>query len=131
MGLAACFSAMEVVPLTLLTLDATNADDRRGRPMTRPAHRIRTTAVAIGVGAMTIATSTLAQPASDHLACYLVKDPVHKGTSTVTITDAGVTQSCTVASRAQLGCLKTQTPTCATSSATDSSAPSLSRPQHR
>ena len=79
-------------------------------PMTRPAHRSRITAVAIAVGAMTLATSTLAQPASDHLACYLVKDPVHKGMSTVTIMSAGVTQSCTVASRAQLGCLETQTP---------------------
>ena len=62
----------------------------------------------LGVGAMMLATSTFAQPASDHLACYLVKDPMRKGTSTVTITNAGVTQSCTIASRAQLGCLETQ-----------------------
>src|SRR2546425_11701586 len=62
----------------------------------------------LGVGAMTLAASTFAQPASDHLACYLVKDPVRKGTSTVTIPNAGVTQSCTIGWRAQLGCLETQ-----------------------
>jgi hypothetical protein len=51
--------------------------------------RILSKVVALGVGAMTLATSTFAQPASDHLACYLVKDSVRKGTSTVTITNAG------------------------------------------
>jgi len=44
----------------------------------------------------------------DHLACYVVKDPVRKGKSTLTLTNAGVTQSCTIGSRAQLGCLETQ-----------------------
>jgi hypothetical protein len=44
----------------------------------------------------------------DHLACYVVKDPVRKGRSTLTLTNAGVTQSCTIGSRAQLGCLETQ-----------------------
>ena len=68
-------------------------------------HRIMPNIVA-PVGLMMLVTSALAQPASDHLACYLVKDPVRKGTSTVTITNAGVTQSCTIASRAQLGLLR-------------------------
>jgi len=61
------------------------------------------------VGLMTLATSALAQPASDHLACYLAKDSAPKGTSTLTLTNAGVTQSCTLGGRAQLGCLETQT----------------------
>ena len=107
-------------------------------------HRIMPNIVA-PVGLMMFVTSALAQPASDHLACYLVKDPVRKGTSTVAITNAGVTQSCTIASRAQLGCFGTQASdvapappgsglnraTSAISSATGSSAPSPSRPQNR
>jgi len=71
-------------------------------------HRITPSAVAL-VAAMAVATSALAQPASDHLACYLVKDSVRKGPSTLTLTNAGVTQSCSIGSRAQLACLETQT----------------------
>jgi len=66
------------------------------------------TIVVLGAAATTLAISALAQPTSDHLACYLVKDPVRKGSSTLTVTNAGITQSCTVGSRAQLGCLETQ-----------------------
>ena len=61
------------------------------------------------VGTMALATAASAQPASDHLACYRVKDPVRRGRSTLTLTNAGVTQSCAIGSRAQLGCLQTQT----------------------
>jgi len=60
-------------------------------------------------GATLLGTRALAQPAADHLACYAVKDPVRKGQSTVTLTNAGVTQSCTIGPRARLGCLETQT----------------------
>jgi hypothetical protein len=71
-------------------------------------HRMMPTVVAL-VGAITLATCAVAQPAPDHLACYLVKDSARKGKSTLTLTNAGVTQSCTLGSRAQLGCLETQT----------------------
>ncbi len=71
-------------------------------------HRIMPNVVAL-VGVMTLATSAFAQPASDHLACYLVKDSARKGKSTMTLTNAGVTQSSTIGGRAQLGCLETQT----------------------
>ena len=71
-------------------------------------YRSMTNIVAL-VGAMTLATSALAQPASDHLACYRVKDSVRRGPSTLTLTNAGVTQPCAIGSRAQLGCLETQT----------------------
>ena len=71
-------------------------------------HRIMPNVVAL-VGVMTLATSAFAQPAPDHLACYLVKDSARKGKSTMTLTNAGVTQSCTIGGRAQLGCLETQT----------------------
>ena len=64
--------------------------------------------ITVLVGAMTLATSAFAQSSSDHLACYSVKDPVRKGKSTLTLTNAGVTQTCTIGSRAQLGCLETQ-----------------------
>ena len=56
-----------------------------------------------------LATSVLAQSASDHLACYVVKDTARKGKSTVTLMNAGGTQSCTIGARAQLACLETQT----------------------
>jgi len=68
----------------------------------------RATMVTLLVGATMFATRAPAQSASDHLACYVVKDPVRKGRSTLTLTNAGVTQSCTIGSRAQLGCLETQ-----------------------
>jgi hypothetical protein len=71
-------------------------------------HPIALNIVALA-GALTLATSAFAQPAPDHLACYLVKDPAPKGRSTLTLTNAGVTQSCTLGSRAQLGCVETQT----------------------
>src|SRR5262245_15146490 len=73
-----------------------------------PVRRIIPGIVAL-VGALAVATSTFAQPASDHLACYFVKDPVRKGSSTLTLTNAGVTQTCTIGSRAQLACPETQT----------------------
>jgi hypothetical protein len=56
-----------------------------------------------------LATVAFAQPASDHLACYGVKDPVRKGPTTLTVTNAGVTQSCRIGSRAQIACLETGT----------------------
>ena len=56
--------------------------------------------------ALAFATAAFAQPASGHLACYRVKDPVRKGPSTLTLTNAGVTQPCSIGSRAQLACLK-------------------------
>ena len=71
-------------------------------------HPITLNIVALA-GALTLATSAFTQPAPDHLACYLVKDPAPKGRSTLTLTNAGVTQSCTLGSRAQLGCVETQT----------------------
>ena len=71
-------------------------------------HPITLNIVALA-GALTLATCAFAQPAPDHLACYLVKDPAPKGRSTLTLTNAGVTQSCTLGSRAQLGCVETQT----------------------
>jgi hypothetical protein len=69
-------------------------------------HRTMPSLVALAA-AMTVATAAFAQPAPDDLACYLVKDPARKGSSTVTLTNAGVTQSCTTGSRAQLACLAT------------------------
>src|SRR5215470_10553653 len=71
-------------------------------------YRIPPNVVAL-VGMMTLATLAFAQPASDHLACYLVKDTARRGTSTLTLTNVGVTQSCTLGGRAQPGCLETQT----------------------
>ena len=71
-------------------------------------HRLMPNVLAL-VGVMTFATFAFAQQASDHLACYLVKDSAPKGKSSLTVTNAGVTQSCTIGSRAQLGCLETQT----------------------
>ena len=59
----------------------------------------RATMVTLLVGATMFATRAPAQSASDHLACYVVN---------LTLTNAGVTQSCTIGSRAQLGCLETQ-----------------------
>jgi len=71
-------------------------------------HRI-TPKLAVLAVAVAFATAAFAQPASDHLACYGVKDPVRKGPSTLTLTNAGVTQSCRIGSRAQLACLETVT----------------------
>jgi len=68
--------------------------------------RMMPSLVALAAAVM-VATSAFAQPVPDDLACYLVKDPARKGSSTVTLTNAGVTQSCTTGSRAQLACLAT------------------------
>ena len=48
------------------------------------------------VGMVALATSAFAQPASDHLACYLVKDSARKGSATLTLTNVAITQSCTI-----------------------------------
>jgi hypothetical protein len=66
--------------------------------------RMMPSLVALAAAVM-VATSAFAQPVPDDLACYLVKDPARKGSSPVTLTNAGVTQSCTIGSRAQLACL--------------------------
>jgi len=46
-------------------------------------HRITPKVVALIVAVVAFATAAFAQPASDHLACYGVKDPVRKGPSKV------------------------------------------------
>src|SRR5437016_14088692 len=72
-------------------------------------HRITPKVVALIVAVVAFATAAFAQPASDHLACYGVKDPVRKGPSTLTLMNASVTQSCRIGSRAQLVCPETET----------------------
>jgi len=72
-------------------------------------HRITPKVVALIVAVVAFATAAFAQPASDHLACYGVKDRVRKGPSTLTLMNASVTQSCRIGSRAQLVCLETET----------------------
>src|SRR6266576_1387259 len=69
-------------------------------------HRITPKVVALIVAVVAFATAAFAQPASDHLACYGVKDRVRKGPSTLTLMNASVTQSCRIGSRAQLVCPK-------------------------
>ena len=69
-------------------------------------HRIIQTTIT-AVGLMMLVASASGQTASDHLACYLVKDSARKGRSSLTLMNAGVTQSCTTGSRAQLACLAT------------------------
>ena len=59
------------------------------------------------VAATMVAPAAFAQSAPDELACYVAKDPARKGSSAVTVTNAGLTQSCTTGSRAQLACLAT------------------------
>ena len=61
------------------------------------------------VGAFTLGTSAFAQTPFDHLACYRVTDSVPGGSRSVTLTNAGVTQSCSMGNRARFGCLETQT----------------------
>jgi hypothetical protein len=56
---------------------------------------------------LTFATAAFAQSASNQLACYQVKDPVRREASTLTLTNASVTQSCRIGARAQLACLET------------------------
>jgi hypothetical protein len=64
--------------------------------------------IAALAGAVTLAPPAFAQPAADHLACYRVRDSARRGRFTLTLTNAGVTQSCSIGARAQLGCLETQ-----------------------
>jgi len=71
-------------------------------------HRSKSNIVAL-VAALAVATPAFAQTASDHLACYRVKDTARKGKATLTLSNAAVTLSCSVQLRAQLGCLETQT----------------------
>jgi len=59
------------------------------------------------LAAATLVTPALAQT-RDHVACYKVKDRAKHGVFTLTVTNAGVTQSCTVTVPARLGCLATQ-----------------------
>ena len=82
------------VPMPTAGGTAPMTPDETPGPISR--HRILTKVVTLGVGAMTLATWAFAQPASDHLACYLVKDSARKGKSTLTLTNAAVTQSRTI-----------------------------------
>jgi hypothetical protein len=50
----------------------------------------------------------LAQPVSDHLDCYRVKDPAGRKRFSVTLTNAGGTQTCTATTPAAFGCLASQ-----------------------
>jgi hypothetical protein len=61
--------------------------------------------VLVAVGALTLAAPALAQPVSDHLACYKVKDRGTRGRFTLVVTNAGVTQSCTAKLPARMACL--------------------------
>jgi hypothetical protein len=56
--------------------------------------------------ALALPTLGVAQPIPDHLACYKVKDRGPRGRSTLTVTNAGGAQSCSVKLPAQLGCLE-------------------------
>ena len=66
-------------------------------------NRVRLQFVAL-LGAVTLAASALGQT-GDHVACYKVKDRAKRGAFTVTVTNAGVTQSCRLTVPARLGCL--------------------------
>src|SRR5438445_12653491 len=57
--------------------------------------------------AATLVAPALAQT-GDHVACYKVKDRAKQGVFTLTVTNAGVTQSCRVTVPARLVCLATQ-----------------------
>jgi hypothetical protein len=59
------------------------------------------------LAAATVVAPALAQT-GDHVACYKVKDRAKHGVFTLTVTNAGVTQSCSVTVPARLGCLSTQ-----------------------
>jgi len=61
------------------------------------------------IGAIALVGSAHAQGANDQLACYRVQDPAAKTKFTTVVTNAGVTQSCTVKVPAKLGCLQSQT----------------------
>jgi len=59
------------------------------------------------LGAVALAAPGLAQT-GDNVACYTVRDRAKRGAFTLTVTNAGVTQSCRVTVPARLGCLATQ-----------------------
>ena len=59
------------------------------------------------LGAVALAAPGLAQT-GDNVACYTVRDRAKRGAFTLTVTNAGVTQSCRVTMPARLGCLATQ-----------------------
>ena len=59
------------------------------------------------LGAAAVAAPALAQT-GDHLACYKVKDRAKHGVFSLTVTNAGITQSCRMMVPARLGCLATQ-----------------------
>jgi hypothetical protein len=58
------------------------------------------------IGALALAVPAFAQPTSDHLACYKVKDRGSKGRFTMVVTNAGVTQSCTAKLPARMACIE-------------------------
>jgi hypothetical protein len=47
-----------------------------------------------------------AQPTPDHLACYRAKDAARKGQFSLTVTNAGATQTCTAKLPARLACVE-------------------------
>jgi hypothetical protein len=59
------------------------------------------------IGALALAAPASAQPAPDHLACYKAKDRT-KGRFTVSLSNAGASQSCVVKMPAKLACLETE-----------------------
>jgi hypothetical protein len=67
---------------------------------------IRSCLVAL-LGMAALVPPTFAQSGGFN-ACYKVNDPAPQRTFTVTVTNAGVTQTCKVRSPARLGCLATQ-----------------------
>jgi len=69
-------------------------------------NRVQVQFVAL-LGAATLAAPALGQT-DDHVACYKVKDRAKRDVFTLTVTNAGVTQSCRVTVPARFGCLATQ-----------------------
>jgi hypothetical protein len=66
-------------------------------------NRVQVQFVAL-LGAAALAAPAFAQT-GDHAACYKVKDRAKHGVFTLTVTNAGITQSCRVMVPARLGCL--------------------------
>ena len=66
-------------------------------------NRVQVRFVAL-LGAAALAAPALGET-GDHVACYKVKDRAKRGAFTVTVTNAGVTQSCRLTVPARLGCL--------------------------
>jgi hypothetical protein len=58
-------------------------------------------------GALALTAPAFAQTL-DHLACYKVKDPVAKGSFTVTVTNAAVSSKCTVKTPARFACFESE-----------------------